>query len=116
YRWPRCSPTGTGAARRPSNNPARRTGATTATSAAESSRRAPCPVVVAPSDTDMVADGRVTADNARDHAGGIVRFGLGAGGTELAGGIVRFGFGSSSGAEGHDGAHIGSPPRSKTAA
>ena len=67
---------------------------------AEVSRRAPCPVVVVPPGADERAKGQVTADDERDNAGGIARFDLGRGGTELAGGIVRFGLGSASRPEG----------------
>jgi hypothetical protein len=55
---------------------------------ADVSRRAPCPVVVVPPG----AHERDGGDD--DFAGGIVRFGLGNGGTEFAGGIVRFGLGA----------------------
>jgi hypothetical protein len=67
---------------------------------ADVSRRAPCPVVVVPPGADALAGGDGTADDDRDYAGGIVRFGIGGGGTEFAGGIVRFGLGSETGLEG----------------
>jgi nucleotide-binding universal stress UspA family protein len=56
---------------------------------ADDSRRAPCPVVVVPPGADVRRD---RGDD--DVAGGIVRFGLGNGGTEFAGGIARFGLGA----------------------
>jgi nucleotide-binding universal stress UspA family protein len=64
---------------------------------ADVSRRAPCPVVVVPPGADASVGGRDnggTSKRRRDFAGGIARFGLGAGGNESAGGIARFGLGS----------------------
>jgi nucleotide-binding universal stress UspA family protein len=63
---------------------------------ADVSRRAPCPVVVVPPGADEGVKGQVTAEDERDNAGGIARFALGGGGTELEGGIVRFGLRSAS--------------------
>jgi nucleotide-binding universal stress UspA family protein len=62
---------------------------------ADVSRRAPCPVVVVPPGAEPHASVRGNGRDAdRDSAGGIVRFGLGNGGTDFAGGIVRFGLGA----------------------
>jgi nucleotide-binding universal stress UspA family protein len=62
---------------------------------ADVSRRAPCPVVVVPPGAEARMNGR---DDGRDvdrgFAGGIVRLGLGEGGSDVAGGTVRFGLGS----------------------
>ena len=70
---------------------------------ADVSRRAPCPVVVVPPGADAQMNvhsggGEVAADD-RDFAGGIARFGSGAGSTEFAGGIVRFGRAAASGSK-----------------
>jgi nucleotide-binding universal stress UspA family protein len=59
---------------------------------ADVSRHAPCPVVVVPPGADARLNGRPDAHEA-EAAGGIVRLGLGEGGTDVAGGIVRFGLG-----------------------
>jgi nucleotide-binding universal stress UspA family protein len=59
-------------------------------------RRAPCPVVVVPTDGEASVNGtadRERIDDHRDFAGGIARLGIGGGGTHFDGGIVRFGLG-----------------------
>lgn len=64
---------------------------------ADVSRRAPCPVVIVPPGADCQVNGtgdrRRTSGRDRDQAGGIVRLGLGSGGTDITGGIVRFSLG-----------------------
>src|SRR5215210_3874295 len=65
---------------------------------ADVSRRAPCPVVVVPPGAGAPVDGRSDerepGEDDHGSAGGIARFGLGGGGTDLVGSILRFGFDS----------------------
>ena len=64
---------------------------------ADVSRRAPCPVVIVPPGADCQVNGtgdrRRASGRDRNQAGGIVRLGLGSGGTDITGGIVRFSLG-----------------------
>jgi nucleotide-binding universal stress UspA family protein len=63
---------------------------------ADVSRRAPCPVVVVPPGADTTVDrSNAGASTSSGHfAGGLVRFGIGEGGTEVAGGVARFSLGA----------------------